>query len=234
MARLRAMFLMSLWFASIGLLGPFAILLRIITGSESCIFVPTRVVVRLGLALVGVRVRVVGAENLIRRQNYLFTPNHQSFIEVPMLLTYLRRNLGYLAKKELFKYPVFGWGLRMVGVIPVDRQDSKAAVDSARAAAERMRGGKKDYVVYPEGTRSPDGRLLPFKKGAFLMALDAGVPLVPVSIAGSNRVMPKGEARVYPARITITVHQPIPIEAYSRDNVQDLMDRTRERIQSAL
>jgi len=233
MARIRALFLMGFWFASIGLMGPLAILLRIITGSESCIFVPTRLAVRIGLAFVGVRVRVVGAGLLARRQHYMFTPNHQSFIEVPLLLSYLRRNLGYLAKKELFRYPVFGWGLRLMGVVPVDRRDSKAAVDSARAATERMRGGK-DYVVYPEGTRSPDGRLLPFKKGAFLMALDAGVPLVPVSISGSNRVMPKGEARIYPDEITITIHPPIPIEAYSRDNVQDLMDLTRARIQSAL
>jgi 1-acyl-sn-glycerol-3-phosphate acyltransferase len=100
-------------------------------------------------------------------------------------------------------------------------------------ATENLRSGKS-YVVYPEGTRSPDGRLLPFKKGAFIMAMDAGVPVVPVTISGGTAVMPKGKMSVLPATIRITVHEPIPVEGYSRENLAELIELTRARIESAL
>src|ERR1700759_704558 len=185
MARLRGIFLLAFWFTLIAMLAPFLIALRLITGNENMIYSPVGLFIRMGLALVGVKVEVTGLDNLDPAQSYIFTPNHQSLIEVPLFVTYLGRNPAYLAKKEVFKYPIFGYGIGLMGVVPVDRSNSAAAVESAKAATELLRHGKS-YVVYPEGTRSPDGRLLPFKKGAFMMAIEAGVPVVPVTVSGAT------------------------------------------------
>jgi 1-acyl-sn-glycerol-3-phosphate acyltransferase len=233
MPRLRGLFLITFWFTAIALCGPVLILICFITKNENAIYKPVRLFVRAGLAMVGVKIAVQGLEHLDSQQAYIFTPNHQSFIEVPLFVTYLGRNPGYLAKKEVFKYPVFGPGIRMMGVIPVDRSNSPAAVESAKLATANIRRGKS-YMVYPEGTRSKDGHLLPFKKGAFMMAIEAGVPIVPVTVSGSTKIMPKGEFKVFPSTVYITVHEPISSAGYTRENVAELMARTREKIYSAL
>jgi 1-acyl-sn-glycerol-3-phosphate acyltransferase len=233
MPRLRGVFLLAFWFTAIALLAPFLIVLCMITKNENMIYSPVRFFVRLGLALVSVKVEVTGLELLDPNQTYIFTPNHQSLIEVPLFVTYLGRNPAYLGKKEVFKYPVFGAGIRLIGVIPVDRSNSPAAVESAKAATENLRRGKS-YVVYPEGTRSKDGRLLPFKKGAFMMAIEAGVPVVPITISGATKIMPKAQVKVFPSTVHITIHEPISTAGYSKENVVQLMDRTREKVFSAL
>ena len=232
-ARLRGLFLVGFWFMLIAVVAPFMIALTLITGNENMIYKPVRVLVRLGLWLIGVRVEVKGLELIDADQTYIFTPNHQSFIEVPLLVTFLKRNLAYLAKKELFKYPIWSQGIRLMGVVPVDRSNTKAAVESARLATTNLRRGKS-YAIYPEGTRSRDGRLLPFKKGAFMMAIDAGVPIVPVSISGSTKIMPKGEIKIFPSTIYITVHEPISTKAYSKENIAVLINETRAKVISAL
>jgi len=233
MPRLRGVFLLAFWFVSIALLAPFLIALRLITGKENMIYSPVRLFVRMGLAMVGVRVEVTGLERLDPNQPYIFTPNHQSMIEVPLFVTYLGRNPAYLAKKEVFKYPIFGYGISLMGVVPIDRSNSPAAVESAKQATELLRRGKS-YVVYPEGTRSPDGRLLPFKKGAFMMAIEAGVPIVPVTISGGTRIMPKAQVKVYPSTVRITIHDPISTSGYTKQNVSELIERARAKILSAL
>jgi 1-acyl-sn-glycerol-3-phosphate acyltransferase len=233
MPRLRGVFLLAFWFTAIGVLAPFLILLCMITKNENMIYSPVRFFVRLGLALVSVKVEVSGLGRLDPNQTYIFTPNHQSLIEVPLFVTYLGRNPAYLGKKEVFKYPVFGRGIRLIGVVPVDRSNSPAAVESAKLATENLRRGKS-YVVYPEGTRSKDGGLLPFKKGAFMMAIDAGVPLVPITVSGATKIMPKGEVKVFPSTVRITIHHPIQTAGYSKENVVELMGKVREKVFSAL
>jgi 1-acyl-sn-glycerol-3-phosphate acyltransferase len=233
MARLRGILLLAFWFGAIAIVAPFAILLGIITGNENFIYAPVRFFVRAGLVMVNVKVEVSGLERLEPNQTYLFTPNHQSMIEVPLVVTYLGRNPAFLAKKELFKYPIFGFGMRVIGVVPVDRSNSQSAIESARKGTENLRKGKP-YVVYPEGTRTQRGRLLPFKKGAFMMAIEAGVPVVPVSISGSAAIMPKHQVKVFPGTVRITVHEPISTQGYDRDNIVDLMETVRSKILSAL
>lgn len=233
MPRLRGIFLLGFWFTSIALLAPLLIALVLITKNENFIYSPVRLFIRAGLAMVGVRVEVTGQEKLDPNQTYIFTPNHQSLIEVPLFVTYLGRNPAYLGKKEVFKYPLFGYGIRLIGVVPVDRSNSPAAVESAKLATENLRRGKS-YVVYPEGTRSRDGRMLPFKKGAFMMALDAGVPVVPVTVSGATRIMPKAEVKIFPSTVRITIHDPISTAGYSKENVVELVERTRAQIFSGL
>jgi 1-acyl-sn-glycerol-3-phosphate acyltransferase len=231
--RLRGIFLLAFWFASIAIVAPLLIALVVITRNENFLYSPVRLFIRAGLAMAGVRVEVSGVERLDPKQTYIFTPNHQSLIEVPLFVTYLGRNPAYLGKKEIFKYPVFGYGIRLIGAVPVDRSNSAAAVESAKLATENLRRGKS-YVVYPEGTRSHDGRMLPFKKGAFMMAIDAGVPVVPVTVSGATRIMPKAQVKVFPSTVRITVHEPISTEGYSKENVTDLMQIARQKIFSAL
>lgn len=233
MPKLRGVFLLGFWFASIAFLAPFLILLVLISKNENFIYSPVRFFIRAGLAMVGVRVEVSGLERLDPKQTYIFTPNHQSLIEVPLFVAYLGRNPAYLGKKEVFKYPIFGYGIRLIGVVPVDRSNSPAAVESAKLATENLKRGKS-YVVYPEGTRSRDGRMLPFKKGAFMMAIDAGVPVVPVTVSGATKIMPKAQVKVFPSTVRITVHDPISTAGYSKENVLDLMEQTRTKILSAL
>jgi 1-acyl-sn-glycerol-3-phosphate acyltransferase len=111
---------------------------------------------------------------------------------------------------------------------PVDRSNSPAAVESAKLATENLRLGKS-YVVYPEGTRSRDGKMLPFKKGAFMMAIDAGVPVVPVTVSGATRIMPKAQVKVFPSTVRITIHDSISTAGYSKENV---IERLTEQSQS--
>ena len=231
--RLRGFLLLAFWFTSIALIAPFLIVLVKITGNENLIYVPVRWFIRAGLTMSRVKVEVEGVERLAPKQTYIFTPNHQSLIEVPLWVAYLPRNVAYLGKKEVFKYPIFAQGIRLVGVVPVDRSNSPAAVESAKLATENLRRGKS-YVVYPEGTRSKTGGLLPFKKGAFMMAIDAGVPVVPITISGATKIMPKGQIKIFPSTVHVTIHEPISVEGYSRENIAELMEKTRERIFSAL
>lgn len=233
MPRLRGFFLLAFWFASIALIAPFLIALVHITKHENYIYKPVSLFIRAGLAMVGVRVEVSGREKLDPNQTYIFTPNHQSLIEVPLWVGYLERNIAYLGKKEVFKYPIFGHGIRLVGVVPVDRRNSPAAVESAKLATENLKRGKS-YVVYPEGTRSKDGGLLPFKKGAFMMAIDAHVPIVPITISGATRIMPKGEIKIFPSTVHVTIHDPLNTDGYSKENIAELIAKTREKIFSAL
>jgi len=232
-ARLRGVFLLAFWFSAIAIVAPFLILLCRIFNNENLIYSPVRFFVRLGLALVNVKVEVNGIERLDPNHTYIFTPNHQSLIEVPLFVTYLGCNPAYLGKKEVFKYPIFGYGIRMVGVVPVDRSNSPAAVESAKVATENLKRGKS-YVVYPEGTRSKDGRLLPFKKGAFMMAIDAGVPVVPISVSGATRIMPKGQVKIFPSTVRLTIHEPIDTKGYSKENIAELMKKTQQKVLSML
>ena len=224
---------MGFWSLAVAIIAPVVVTLTRLTGNENFIYAPVRCFVRIGLKLAGVKIVVAGLDRLDPATTYVFTPNHQSIIEVPLMVTYLGRNPAFLAKKELFKIPIFGKGMRQIGIIPVDRSNSAAAIESARSATRNLKTGKS-YVVYPEGTRSPDGRLLPFKKGAFLMAVDAGVPVVPITVSGSSRVMPKGKVRVLPGTIRLTIHEPISTTGYSRANVSQLVDLVRTRVVSAL
>jgi 1-acyl-sn-glycerol-3-phosphate acyltransferase len=190
MARLRGLFLLSFWFGGLGLFGPIVIWLARRTGNENFIYRPVGLFVRIGLAIVGVRLKVVGLERLDPAKTYLFTPNHQSLVDVAIFWICLGRNVAYLAKKELLRNPVLRYGFPVIGVVTVDRRSRTTAVNIIRMAAENLRSGKSCRV--PEGTRSPDGRI-PFKKIAFIMAMDAGVPVVPSRSRVALQSCPKAD-----------------------------------------
>ena len=186
---------------------------------------------RTGVRLTGVTVKVMGQERLDPQKNYIFMSNHASNLDPPIVVPLIPRRTSVLVKKELFRVPILGRAMRMASLVAVDRSNREAAVASVRAAAEVVKSGL-NMTIFPEGTRSPDGRLLPFKKGPFHLALDSGVPIVPMTIVGSHQVLPKGRFGLYPGIIVDFFHPPIDPAAFP--NKETLMAAVRAQIASAL
>lgn len=189
---------------------------------------------RLGLALNCVRVSITGVEHLPDGP-VIFMSNHQSNFDILSLLAALPRQIHWIAKKELFEIPVFGPSMRRGGYIPLDRGDGRKALQSMDEAAATIHQGKS-VVLFPEGTRTPDGNLLPFKRGGFILARKADVPVIPVTINGSGRINPAGQIRLYSGNIHITLHPPIAVPADLRRSEAEswMMENVRDRIESAL
>jgi 1-acyl-sn-glycerol-3-phosphate acyltransferase len=177
----------------------------------------------------GANVITEGVENVDRVRPQVFVCNHQGMLDIVCLISRLPVNVRFVAKKQIAYVPLFGWYLKAVGHVFVDRRRHSAAVRSLDEAAERIRNGV-NIVSFAEGTRTRTGRILPFKKGAFMLALKAGVPIVPCAIEGSYRVLPKGSMRVSPRDIRLKIGKPMPT-AGLKDSDRDLfMRRVRDQI----
>ncbi|MEK6531750.1 MAG: lysophospholipid acyltransferase family protein [Deltaproteobacteria bacterium] len=163
---------------------------------------------RILLSLAGIKVTVKGRENVPREGPVLFISNHQGAFDIPLLQAMLPREFRWIAKKSLFKIPVVGWTMSFAGYIAIDRDNAQGAYRSMEAAAEKIKNGTS-VVVFPEGTRSHSDRLLPFKRGAFLLAEKSSCPIVPVAIKGASNIMKKGGIAVTPASVTIAIGAPV-------------------------
>jgi 1-acyl-sn-glycerol-3-phosphate acyltransferase len=203
------------------------------TGGRAYAF-HARLWARLALLLAGVRVTVAGAERLPAGP-VIFMSNHQSGFDILSLLAAMPRRFYWIAKKELFDIPVFGTSMRRGGYIPLDRSHGRQALKSMGNAAGIIKEGKS-VVIFPEGTRSNDGHLLPFKRGGFILARMAGVPVVPVTINGSGRINPAGRIRLSSGDIVITLHQPLTLATdISKVEAEELlMEQVRAAISSIL
>lgn len=178
-------------------------------------------------------VTIVGAENLDPKTSYVITANHQSLYDIYVLYGWLGVDFKWVMKKELEKVPILGPACKMLGHIFIDRSDSKKAVESINAAKAKIVNGTS-VVFFPEGSRSSDGIMKPFKKGAFKMALDLGLPVLPVTINGTRKVLPKGGINLRPGGVTMTIHQPISVKDYSEETMSDLMEKTRRVMNATL
>ena len=189
-----------------------------------------RLWVRINLLLTGVHVRARREIPLDRHAPFVFMSNHQSHFDVLAVVAALPEfHLRWVAKKELTRVPVFGWALRHSDHIIIDRSDHVQAMASLRAAAEKMRRGIC-VIIFPEGTRGPgDGSLLPFKKGGFVLATEAGVPVVPVAVRGSVRVLGPHAWKIHSGEIDVVVGVPMPVAGLERDQV---MRQVRERLEA--
>jgi 1-acyl-sn-glycerol-3-phosphate acyltransferase len=173
-----------------------------------------------------VKITVTGSEKLDPQRSYIYMPNHQSNADIPLLLGRLPVQFRWLAKAELFRIPIFGRAMRGVGYISIDRSNRKSAFASLKRAAQTIRNGTS-VLIFPEGTRSRDGRILPFKKGGFVLAVDAGVPIVPIVIRGTRDIIPKGHFMIHPAPVTMEILDPVETEAYTRKTKDALLERIR-------
>ena len=186
------------------------------------------------LRVCGISLRVRGLENIDAGQPYIFMANHQSNIDIPVLIQSLARfQLRWIAKKELLRVPLFGWAMWATKHITVDRADPLDAVKSLERAGERIAAGIS-VVVFPEGTRSRDGRLLPFKKGGFLVAAKTGAKVVPVTIVGSAALLPAGGWRLRAGTVDVFVDRPIATEGYRVGKLKALSDQVRQVIAARL
>jgi 1-acyl-sn-glycerol-3-phosphate acyltransferase len=182
------------------------------------------------LGIAGVQVRVEGKEKLDPHGTYIFAANHQSQFDILVLQGYLGFDFRWLAKMELFQVPVWGAAMRRSGSIPVDRGQGRAAFKSLEEAARRIADGTS-VIIFPEGTRTPDGNLQQFKAGAMVLAIKSGVEVVPVGIAGTYEVLPKG--RLLAQRggpVTIRLGEPIQTTGYSVKQKQELAERLQEEV----
>ncbi|MFZ0198326.1 MAG: lysophospholipid acyltransferase family protein [Candidatus Sulfotelmatobacter sp.] len=184
-----------------------------------------------GVRLTGVRVNTIGLDKLDPARTYIFMSNHASNLDPPITVPLIPKRTSVLVKKELFKVPVLGKAMRMGSLLPVDRGNRDAGIESVRAAKEVVRQGL-NMTIYVEGKRSFDGKLLPFKKGPFYLAMECAVPVVPVTITGTRYVMPKGRFAIKPGLVTVNFHPPIePVDFGSREC---LMEKVRAAIESGL
>lgn len=188
---------------------------------------------RIGLRLAGVGLRVEGRENLPSDRPVIYISNHQSNFDILALFAGLPGQFRWLAKEELFHIPLFGLTMRRAGYISIDRSDRKKAIRSMSAAAQRIAAGAS-VTIFPEGTRSPDGSLLPFKKGAFTLALQSQVPIVPLVIRGSGKIMPKHSKWIRGGTIRLTIFPPIATAGLAAEDRDGLMERVRLPLAEAL
>ena len=182
------------------------------------------------LKTTGVRVRVTGLERLDPSRSYIFAANHQSIYDIPILFAALPFKLRIIAKASLGRIPFMGWHLQRTGHVLVDRSKPGAGIMKKMA---RLVGQRHSLIVFPEGTRSTDGTVARFKGGSFLIALEAGLPVVPISIQGSRHVMFRGRLMVCPGTVTVTVHEPIETSGVPRDAVREFSARIHDVVASA-
>jgi 1-acyl-sn-glycerol-3-phosphate acyltransferase len=184
------------------------------------------------LFVVGVKVRVHGLENLQKDQPYIFASNHVSWFDVPSLAKVLPRN-KFIAKSELFKVPIFGRAMRAAGMVEIQRENRKAAFGAYDVAADRIRLGNS-VVVFPEGTRGNAYPLRPFKKGPFVLAIAAGVPIVPIVVHGTIGIMPRNSLWAHPGTVDIHLLEPVTTTGVDYDHREALMKTVRARMADAM
>ncbi len=182
--------------------------------------------------LAGMRVQVEGREN-IPAGVCMFAANHTSNADAAAIVGAIPRRLAIFGRKSLFDIPIVGLAFRLAKFVPVDRGNRDAALASVKQAVEYMKTGSS-FLVYPEGTRSPDGRLSRFKKGSFVMAIEAGVPVVPVACAGAHRIMKKKSLVIHPGTVTVRFGKPIDASAYTIEQRDDLAKVVHDAIAAEL
>ena len=179
------------------------------------------------LVTTGVRVHARGRDRVSPEQSYVFVSNHQSIYDFPILITAIPFQLRIIAKASLGAFPVLGWHLRYTGHLLIDR--ARAGRGTLKRVAGLMRRGHS-LIVFPEGTRSTDGKVRGFRRGLFRLAIEAGLPVVPVAVIGSRHVMPKGRLMTCPGPVELVVHAPLPTEGLDRAEARTLAERARDII----
>jgi 1-acyl-sn-glycerol-3-phosphate acyltransferase len=228
---IRAIALLTFWGVCILIVGPPLVLYGVLTGNANPLYSIATRLARWGVLLVGVKIVVRGLEHLHPGRSYIFMSNHVSNLDPPVLIPVVPGRCSVLVKKELFRVPVLGTGMKIAELVPVDRRDRESAIASMQEAVKVLRKGLH-MIIFPEGTRSVDGRLLPFKKGPFHLAMDSGAPVVPVTISGTYESWPKGRFALRPGTATVQFHPPLDPRDFA--GREALMTAVREAIASAL
>ena len=223
---LRTVFCWAIFAVTTVTLGTIAIFLSLFDSSGN---IPHRVARLWGwiqLRITGTRVNITGLGNIDRQKSYILVSNHQSAFDIFTFLGYLPIQFRWIAKAELFRAPFMGWAMHRIGYIAIERDSPKKAYRSMLKAAELVNRGVS-VMIFPEGTRSPDGRLQSFKKGLFLIALKSQAPILPITIQGTAKIMKKGDWRTYPGKVQITIDPPIETAGIPAPKEEELSQRVR-------
>jgi 1-acyl-sn-glycerol-3-phosphate acyltransferase len=213
-------------------LAPFALLWASISGDPSILYILARFCIRTAGWMAGIRVVVRGKENIALGQTYVFLSNHQGNIDGPVLVHVAPRDLRALVKAEMMRLPVFSNVLRKAGFIPIERTNPKKAHQGIELGIESLAKGNS-FFAFPEGTRSRDGSLGEFKKGVFIMAIKAQIPVLPVTIRNSSKILPPGKFSFLPGTVEVTFHAPISTAGMTFEDRVRLVQLTREAIESS-
>lgn len=214
-------------------LGPVGILWSFLSGNSDILFTLARFCIKVSGWLCGIRVDIQGKDRILPGRPYLFLSNHQGNVDGPVLVYATARNLRAVIKKEMMKIPMLSLVLRTVNYVPVDRSDPAQARASIDRATRLLREGLS-FFAFPEGTRSRTGLLGEFKKGVFVMAIQAGVPVAPVTIRNSRDIQPPGRYAIKRGTIQLIFHEPIPTDGMKLEDRDELLRRTREAIARGL
>ncbi|MDQ5984469.1 MAG: hypothetical protein CSYNP_00164 [Syntrophus sp. SKADARSKE-3] len=226
---IRSALIVTTGIAMTGFFSVFVVILALMRASENSIHKIARIWAALLLKLSRVQVETIGLENILLGKPQIFMSNHQSDFDIFIVLAYIPIQFRWIAKKELFRIPAFGRAMRNAGYIEMDRQNHSRALKSLDIAAQKIRDGKS-VMSFPEGTRSQDGRIKAFKQGMFHLALQAGVPIVPISIIGASEIMPKRSMVVNPGKITMVIGKPFDVTPYTAETRHELIADVRRVI----
>ena len=234
MRRLHYWWSLFLAGALLGTLGPPILIIAWIVNKHDLVYPWALFGARQWLRFSGVHVKVTGLDLLDPKQTYVFVSNHRSYLDTAAMFVYTGRRIGLLAKKELLKVPVLGVGMGFVNVMAIDRTNRESALRTTGAAAERIKSGVS-FAVFVEGTRAKPGELLPFKKGAFYMAREAGVPVVPVAIKNSDVLMGKGTGEARSGILEMVILPPVVTTNRTTDEaINALISEVRQSIAKQL
>jgi 1-acyl-sn-glycerol-3-phosphate acyltransferase len=203
----------------------------LITGNASFLYWIGMSIAYAGARLAGAKVKLVGLDKIDPAGTYIFMSNHVSNLDPPLLIPLIPGRSSVLAKKEIWRIPILGKALDLAEIVPVERSNRDSAINSIRRASEVMKH-HIHMTIFPEGTRSPDGRLMPFKKGPFHLAAETGFPIVPVTILGTYEMMPKTSSIVRSGTATLVFHPPVDPKQFS--SREELVQAVRNAINSAL
>ncbi len=228
---IRTALMLAFWFAALPIAALLGFPWTYLTKDINFLYNGCMLVAWTGVRLAGVKVRTVGLEYIDPQRTYIFMSNHISNLDPPITLPLIPRRTSVMVKKELFKFPILGRIMLIGSLVPVDRKNRDAGITAVRDAVKAINQGL-NMTIYVEGKRSFDGKLLPFKKGPFYLAEECRVPVVPITISGTEQVMPKARFAIHPGTVTVQFHEPIePADFGDRDC---LMGKVRAAINSGL
>ncbi len=203
------------------------ILVCMLTGLREPIIAIGKWAMRVSRCVLGLTIEVSGLERVDPHAPAVFMPNHASFIDGPLVMTLIPGVARVVLKKPILRIPIVGTAMRYVGFVPVDRKGAEGGKRSIARAASLMKRRGYSFLIFPEGTRTPDGRLGPFRRGGFFLALESGAPIVPVTITGTRELMPKGQWFARRGRVGVVFHEPIPVRGYTTETMNELMEKVK-------
>lgn len=210
------------------------IIMTPIAGDAKWGYYPGRVWGRVMCALALTRIKINGNENIDPEKSYIFVANHQSMFDIFLIYGYLNAKFKWIMKMELRRTPLLGKACESMGHIFVDRSSPMRAQKSLEAAKDRLLQGNNSIFLFPEGTRSSNGKIGRFKRGAFTIARDLHLPIIPVTISGAYNVLPKGGWHITPGSITMTIHNPIDTTNLTDDNLNEMIEQVKNTVESKI